>query len=251
MSITIELADGQRFVVDRAAATIGRGLEADITIDADELQPIHAKISKVAGRWMIESVSDLLLHGSDGIAGRKLWLHAHEAIRLGDRGPVIRCELTPLDDCETNLPADDSSPARGASCAESFDSQERESPRINFRGSGTVLVGRGTATFSGIRFRNCGHYNVGSIVVPLGDIAGVRVAHRSVCVSFHIHDAFLWLTFDAASAAEARRLTLALLPDPLLELQRKRNIARDDSRFIEPDLPHVFAVQYHADSTES
>ena len=86
MPITVELSNGQRITVEKSSATIGQGPGADIIITSTELQPIHAKISKVGGRWLIESEGDWLVQAGDGVPGRKQWLQPNQVVRLTEGG---------------------------------------------------------------------------------------------------------------------------------------------------------------------
>jgi hypothetical protein len=89
MAITIGLRGGARITVDRESATIGRGPGVDVVVDSPNVQPIHAKICKVAGRWMIESAGDWLLQIGDGVAGRKHWLQPNQTIYLAESGVSV------------------------------------------------------------------------------------------------------------------------------------------------------------------
>jgi hypothetical protein len=90
MAITVELAFGQIITVDRDTATIGSAPGSDILIfDSPKIQSIHAKIIKVANKWMIESAGDWLLQVADGVPGRKLWLNPGDVVHLAESGPYI------------------------------------------------------------------------------------------------------------------------------------------------------------------
>ena len=94
MSITVELSNCRRITVEKNSATIGQGPGADIVVKSTELQPIHAKISKVAGKWMVESEGDWLLQVGDGVPGRKQWLEPNQVVRLTETGIRIIFEPT-------------------------------------------------------------------------------------------------------------------------------------------------------------
>ena len=99
MAITIELPDGQRIQIERTSITVGRGPGVDVVIPSPDLQPVHARITKVAGRWMVESAGDWLLQVGDGVPGRKHWLQPDQVIRLTESGVRIVFEpagSTPL-----------------------------------------------------------------------------------------------------------------------------------------------------------
>ncbi len=101
MAIIVELPDGQRIQVERDSATIGRGPGADIVVSSMEIEPLHAKIRKLAARWIVESAGDWCLQVGDGIPGRKLWLRPGEVLRLSESGisvvfePGMREKPTP------------------------------------------------------------------------------------------------------------------------------------------------------------
>ena len=90
MAITIELSIGQRITVQHDTATIGQDPASDICIpNSPQVQPAHARIVKVANKWMIQSAGDWLLQVGDGVPGRKLWLNPGDAINLSESGPRI------------------------------------------------------------------------------------------------------------------------------------------------------------------
>ena len=56
MAIIIEMPNGSRIKVDADSVLIGRDRGCQIALpDEPVLQPIHAKIRKVANRWMVEA----------------------------------------------------------------------------------------------------------------------------------------------------------------------------------------------------
>jgi pSer/pThr/pTyr-binding forkhead associated (FHA) protein len=97
MSIKVELGIGRIISVDRDTATIGQDPGADIRIpDSLKIQPIHARIVKVANRWMIQSAGDWLLQVGDGVPGRKLWLNSGDLIHLSESGPYLVFDPQPI-----------------------------------------------------------------------------------------------------------------------------------------------------------
>ena len=76
MAITIELTNGQR---DSRLSGIRQPLDEAPAwmwlIASKDLQPVHARIIRVAGRWMVESAGDWLLQVGDSVPGRKQWLN--------------------------------------------------------------------------------------------------------------------------------------------------------------------------------
>jgi hypothetical protein len=97
MAITVELGFGQIITVQRDTATIGQDPGADIRIpDSPKIQPIHARIVKVANRWMIQSAGDWLLQVGDGVPGRKLWLNSGDLVHLSESGPYMVFDPKPM-----------------------------------------------------------------------------------------------------------------------------------------------------------
>ena len=97
MAITVELGFGQIITVQRDTATIGQDPGADIRIpDSPKIQPIHARIVKVANKWMIQSAGDWLLQVGDGVPGRKLWLNSGDLVHLSESGPYMVFDPKPI-----------------------------------------------------------------------------------------------------------------------------------------------------------
>ena len=96
MAITVELGIGQIITVQHDSATIGQDPASDIRIvNSPKIQPVHARIVKVANKWMIESAGDWLLQVGDGVPGRKLWLNPGDLVHLSESGPYMVFEPTP------------------------------------------------------------------------------------------------------------------------------------------------------------
>jgi hypothetical protein len=96
MSITVELTNGQRINVQHDAATIGQDPASDICMpNSPQVQPTHARIVKVAHKWMIQAAGDWLLQVGNGVPGRKLWLNPGDVISLSESGPRIIFEPKP------------------------------------------------------------------------------------------------------------------------------------------------------------
>jgi pSer/pThr/pTyr-binding forkhead associated (FHA) protein len=97
MAITVELGFGQIITVERDSATIGADPGADIRIpDSPKIQPIHARIVKVANKWMIQSAGDWLLQVGEAPPGRKLWLNSGDLVHLSDTGPYMVFDPKPI-----------------------------------------------------------------------------------------------------------------------------------------------------------
>ncbi len=94
MAFTIETKNGKRIRVDAESALIGRDRSCHIALpDQPDLQPIHAKIRKVADRWMIEAQGDWQIQVGTGQPGRMNWIKPGDVIRLTQTG----LEITFLD----------------------------------------------------------------------------------------------------------------------------------------------------------
>ena len=89
MTITIGLANGRKITFGRDTVTIGRGPGVDLAIASEDVQPVHARIVRVAGRWMVESAGDWLLQVGDSVPGRKQWLEPGQVICLTESGVTV------------------------------------------------------------------------------------------------------------------------------------------------------------------
>lgn len=293
MSLTCRLPNGQRVSVEGTAVTIGRHSEADILVLSMDVQPIHARIVKVAGRWIVESAGDWLLQVGDGVPGRKLWLRSDDVLYLTDSGISLTFESEAPSKSES--PVGSSGLAESSPSAEDFSdlangdsplpgllghfiAEDEDSPPllladvpplplpsassldlvsqtsapeahsappvIAFRGRGTILVGKGTVTFTGQRPTAIGEMKPGSLIVPLDDVDLVSRNEKRVDVSIRHDNAAMPLTFDATTAEEAKRLAAALERDELSEMQRKRTEASGRPVLIDHSPPRCFTVTY-------
>ncbi len=90
MSVTFELPNGNRIAVDADAILIGSDPGCHVPLqNAHTIQPQHAKVSRVANRWLIETLGDWLVQVEDESPGRKHWLNPGEIIRLTEAGPEV------------------------------------------------------------------------------------------------------------------------------------------------------------------
>lgn len=90
MSFTVKTPTGRRVRVEADTAFIGKDASCQIALpDEPDLQPIHARIRKVANRWMIESQGDWQLQVGGGSLGRMSWLMPGDVIRLTARGTEL------------------------------------------------------------------------------------------------------------------------------------------------------------------
>ena len=75
MAVTITTPTGTRIKVEADFALIGRDRSCQIVLPDDAgLQPIHAKIKKVANRWLVEAEGDWKIQVGKGLPGRMSWL---------------------------------------------------------------------------------------------------------------------------------------------------------------------------------
>jgi hypothetical protein len=90
MAITIALPSGSCVQIDDSTIIIGQDKACDVSLPGEAaLHPQHAKISRIAGRWLIESLGDWFLQAGDATPGRKQWLKPGDSIRLAESGPTI------------------------------------------------------------------------------------------------------------------------------------------------------------------
>jgi len=90
MAITVMLPSGQRVSTDADTMLIGRDSRCQLSM-ANEggLQPQHAKIRRIANRWIIESLGDWLIQVGTAPPGRKDWIKPGDTIMLSEHGPRI------------------------------------------------------------------------------------------------------------------------------------------------------------------
>lgn len=286
MAITIGLADGRRITTERDTATIGRGPGADVVVASDEIQPIHARVLQVAGRWMVESTGDWLLQAGDSVPGRKQWLAPDRVIWLTESGVMVvfdpSARQSPdnqqsvLEDTGMFLEEEGTSSSFWTNSSLQL-SPKPQSPSfpppltsvnsptapplplpacyakvvgatIEFRGAGVVMIGKGTVNFTGKRCLANGQSAPGSLIVPLSDVANVSIKSNRITVAFLLGDALARLTFDALNTDEAKEIATALERDELGERQRKRSEALGRTVALDPSTPRFFTVVFEADS---
>jgi len=89
MAFTVE-TPASRITVNADSAAIGHDRSCQIKVSNEQsIQPIHATIKKIAGRWLVEANGDWLIQVGDGVAGRKNWLKPGDVIRLTEAGPEL------------------------------------------------------------------------------------------------------------------------------------------------------------------
>ena len=89
MAFTLQSLNDQQITVDADVAVIGTDPTCDIVASDNRLQPRHAVIKKVAGKWMVQSEGEWLLRVGNGVPGRKCWLNPGDTIWLAEGGPTI------------------------------------------------------------------------------------------------------------------------------------------------------------------
>jgi hypothetical protein len=87
MAITIELASGERVSISKDIAVVGSDVRCDVRLTG--LEPRHARIRKVASRWLIESLGARTLQIRNGDASRMAWLKSEDLITLTPGGVRI------------------------------------------------------------------------------------------------------------------------------------------------------------------
>jgi WD40 repeat protein len=90
MPIHLELPDGRRVEINSATALIGRDASCQVAlVDADKLEPLHARLRQMAGRWLIESQGDWLLQVGVAPPARMGWLKPGDVVQLTPEGPKL------------------------------------------------------------------------------------------------------------------------------------------------------------------
>lgn len=96
MSITIGLASGERITLDKDVALVGMDDHCDVRSPGWEgINARHARIKKVGGRWLIESLGEWPLRVDDEEPARACWLRPGDVVQLAPRGPSIIFEPLP------------------------------------------------------------------------------------------------------------------------------------------------------------
>ena len=90
MTITIQLPTGERREFDQGSVLIGRGASCPIHLpEADHLREEHARLRKVADRWMVESRGDWAIQVGRSDPAKFGWLKPGDVIRLSQGGPEL------------------------------------------------------------------------------------------------------------------------------------------------------------------
>jgi len=124
MAIILETALGARIFVQGDFALIGRDPACQIALPHEiGLQPVHAKVRKIANRWIVESQGDWHIQVGVGAPGRMSWLRQGDVIRLTERGPELIFH-------ETSAQAQEGLPASPPS-ADQLQEKSKEPPRLS------------------------------------------------------------------------------------------------------------------------
>jgi pSer/pThr/pTyr-binding forkhead associated (FHA) protein len=89
VAVTFQLLSGNRVTIDADRISVGGDKHCQLCLSDDRVQPQHARIHKIAGRWIVESQGDWLVQVNEGQPGRKSWLKPGDVIRLSQLGPEI------------------------------------------------------------------------------------------------------------------------------------------------------------------
>lgn len=104
MSITIGLTTGERVVIDKEIVLIGLDDHCDVQpTGPGDLNARHARIKKIGGRWLIESLGDWPLQIDGEAPTRAGWLRPGDVVQLAPYGPSIIFE--PLPPSRSSAPA--------------------------------------------------------------------------------------------------------------------------------------------------
>ena len=97
MPITLQLPDGRNWEFpEDTTITIGTDASNMIRLTGP-MAAVHARIRRLAGRWLIESAGDWPIQAGSALPARVCWLKVGDVIRLTRNGPEIVFE-PPLTD---------------------------------------------------------------------------------------------------------------------------------------------------------
>ena len=82
MSVSIQIPSGERIIADKEVILIGRDDTCDICLSDPEIQPRHARIENISGRWLVKSEGDWELQVNDDPKGSMSWLTAGDTVIL-------------------------------------------------------------------------------------------------------------------------------------------------------------------------
>jgi hypothetical protein len=104
MAVTIVISGQREVRLDGDAFSVGRDPSCSIPLPGDDrLEPQHAVIRRVAGRWMVESKGSGLIQVGEGRPTQMSWLNPGDLIRLTAAGPDLTFDPQPA--AEIGAPA--------------------------------------------------------------------------------------------------------------------------------------------------
>jgi len=86
MSVSIQVSSGEKITADKEVILIGRDDTCDICLSDPAIQPRHARIEKISGRWLVKSEGDWELQVNDDPKGSMGWLNDGDTVILTDDG---------------------------------------------------------------------------------------------------------------------------------------------------------------------
>src|SRR5689334_18330518 len=90
MPIVIQLPSGERREIRHDPITIGRGPNCHVSLPGEgRLKDEHARLRRIAGRWLVESLGDWPIQAGNGTPSRLSWLNVGDVIRLAQGGPEL------------------------------------------------------------------------------------------------------------------------------------------------------------------
>jgi hypothetical protein len=88
--IVIQIVGGTEIRAGKPVVTIGSDPGSMVAFPRDaRVQPQHAVIRQVAGRWLIESQGEGLIRVGSGVPTKMGWLNRGDSIKLSDDGPEL------------------------------------------------------------------------------------------------------------------------------------------------------------------
>ncbi len=93
MRAILRLPNGDDVIIERNQILIGESPDCQVRLRG--LAPQHAKITNVAGRWLLESQGDWAIKRGNDKPSRKSWLESGDMIHLTPSGPSILFQAIP------------------------------------------------------------------------------------------------------------------------------------------------------------
>ncbi len=92
---SVQIPNNSHIDISGEKAIIGSNANCDIVIENDSRIALeHAVIKSVAGRWMVETLTDGLVSVGDGKPARLCWLKPNDRIQLTSDGPELTFDPT-------------------------------------------------------------------------------------------------------------------------------------------------------------